>query len=146
MGQDITSLWHWDPPDNKPAHIRDRTERFEAMRHPDPLSCDIKDLHDAMQDMLDFQRSSPAQDLADAKSVVCQVSQDGNQVNLKFSSDSSFALFGVPMFKYRDSEHSQISVDSPGQLRSSEGILAWANDVVGGNDEELPFQGPNKSF
>ena len=48
------------------------------------------------------------------------------------------------MFKYSDSEPSQVSVNSHGQFRSSEDILAWANDVVGGNDEELPFQGLNK--
>ena len=58
-----------DPLDNKPAHIRDRTDRFEAMRPPDPLSCNMKDLHDARQDMLDFQRSSPAQDLAHTMSL-----------------------------------------------------------------------------
>ena len=29
-------------------------------------------------------------------------------------------------------------------VRPSEDILAWANDVVGGNDEELLSQGPNK--
>ena len=38
----------------------------------------MKDLHDAMQDMLDFQCSS-AQDLADTMSVVCQY---GGQANL----------------------------------------------------------------
>jgi hypothetical protein len=37
MGQEIISLWYWDPPDNKPAHIRDLTDTFEAMRPPDPL-------------------------------------------------------------------------------------------------------------
>ena len=68
-------------PDNKPAHIRDRTDKFEAMRPPNPLSCDMKDLQDAMQDMLEFQRSSPAQDLADITSVVCQVSHDGMKQN-----------------------------------------------------------------
>ena len=115
------------------------------MRPPDPLSCGMKDLHDAMQDMLEFQHSSPAQNLADAVSVVCPVSPDGNQANFKISSYSLFARSGVPMFKFSDSESSQTSVNSPGQFPSSEDILAWANNVVGGNDEELPFQGPNKS-
>ena len=45
---------------------------------------------------------------------------------------------------YSDSEPSQVSVNSPGQFHSSEDILAWVNNVVGGNDEELPSQGPNK--
>jgi hypothetical protein len=72
MGQEIISLWYWDPPDNKPAHIRDRTDKFEAMRPPDPLSCEMKDLHDAMQDTLKFRRFSLAQDLDDTMSVVCQ--------------------------------------------------------------------------
>ncbi|KIJ96948.1 hypothetical protein K443DRAFT_269910 [Laccaria amethystina LaAM-08-1] len=64
------------------------------MRPPDPLSCDMKDQHDAMQNMVKFRRSSPAQDLADTMSVVCQ---DGN---LKFWSYSLFARPGVPVFKY----------------------------------------------
>ena len=131
------SLWYWDPLDNKPAHIRDRTDRFEAMRPPDPLSCNMKDLHDAMQDTLAFQRSSPAQDLTDTISVVCQVSQDGNQ-------DSRVIPCSVGLvfacFKYSDTEPSQVSANSPGQFRSSEDILAGANDVVGGDDEECRFR------
>lgn len=31
MGHEITSLRYWDPPGNKPAYIRDRTDKFEAM-------------------------------------------------------------------------------------------------------------------
>ena len=95
--------------------------------------------------MLKSQHSSPAQVLAVTKSVVCQVSQNGNQANSRFSSYSLFARSGVPVFKYCGSEPSQVSVNLPGQFRSPENILAWANDVVGGNDEELPFQGPNRT-
>jgi hypothetical protein len=56
-----------------------------------------------------------------------------------------FVRSGVPVFKYSDSEPSQVSGNSPGQFRSPEDILASANGVVGGNGEELPFHGPNKS-
>ena len=97
----------------------------------------MKDLHDAMQDMLEFQCSS-AQDLADTISVVGQASQDGNEAKPKSSSYSLFAQSGVPVFKYSDSEPLQVSANSSD-------ILAWATDVVGGNDEELPYQGSNKS-
>ena len=105
----------------------------------------MKDLHDGMQDMLEFQRSSPAQDLADTKSFVGQASQDGNEAKPKSSSYALFARSGVPVFKYSDSEPSQVSANCPGQFPSSENILAWATDVAGGDDEELLFQGPNKS-
>ena len=43
----------------------------------------MKDLHDAMQDVPEFQHASPAQDLADTISFVPQVSQNGNQANSK---------------------------------------------------------------
>ena len=67
-------------------------------------------------------------------------------MEIKQIQDSSlFARSGVPVFKYSDSEPSQVWVNLPGQFRSPENILAWANDVVGGNDEELPFQGPNRT-
>ena len=126
-------------------HICDRTDKFEAMGLPDAQSCDMKDLQDAMQDMLEIQRSSPAQDLAHTMSVVGQTSQDGNQAKPK--SSSSYALFtrsGVPVFKYSDSEPSQVLANSSGQCHSSGDILAWANDVVGGDGEECRFRA-NKS-
>ena len=104
----------------------------------------MMDLHDATQEMLEIQCSS-AQDLADTTSVVGQASQDANEAKPKSSSYALFTRSGVPVFKYSDSEPSQVSANSPGQFRSSEDILAWAIDVVGGNDEELSFQGPNKS-
>jgi hypothetical protein len=69
--------------------------------------------------------------LLDTMSVVCQ---DGN---LKFSSYSLFTRLGVLMFKYNDLEPSLVLVNPPGQFRSAEDILAWLDDVVGGNDEEL---------
>ena len=49
----------------------------------------MKDLHDATQDMLEFQRSSPGQDLVDTMPVVGQASQDGNEAKPK---SSSYAL------------------------------------------------------
>ena len=104
----------------------------------------MKDLHDGMQDMLEFQRSFPAQDLADTRSVAGQASQDGNEANPKSSSYALLARFGVPVFKYSDSEPSQVSANSSGQLRSSEDILAWATDVVGGDDEECCFRAQTK--
>ena len=51
----------------------------------------MKDLQDARQDMLDFQRSSPAQDLAHTMS---QASQDGNEAIPK-SSSYMLCLFGL---------------------------------------------------
>ena len=112
--QEIISLWYWDPADNKPAHIRNRTDKFEAMRPPGPLSCVMKDLHDAMQDMLELQRSSPTQDLAHTISVVGQASQDGNEAKPNPSSYALFTRSGVPVFKYSDSEPSQVSASSSG--------------------------------
>ena len=144
MVQEIISLWYWDPPDNKPAHIPDRPDKFEAVRPLAPLNCDMKDLHDATYDMLEFQPSS-TQDLAHTMSVFGQVSQDGNEAKPKSSSYALFTRSGVPVFEYSDPEPFQVSANSPGQFRSSEDILAWATDVVGGDDEELPYQGPNKS-
>ena len=102
--QEIIGLWYWSPPDNKPVHICDRTDKFEAMRPP---SCDMKDLYDAMQDMLEIQCSSPAQDLAHTMSVVGQASQDGNEPKPKPSSYALFTQSGVPVYEYSDSEPSQ---------------------------------------
>ena len=59
---------------------------------------------DARQNMLEFQRSSPAQDLADTKSFVGQASQDGNEAEPKSSSYALFTRSGVAVFKYCDSE------------------------------------------
>ena len=84
----------------------------------------MKDLHDATQDMLEFQRSSPGQDLVDTMPVVGQASQDGNEAKPKSSSYALFTWSGVPVFEYSDSESSQVSANSPGQFRSSEDILA----------------------
>ena len=84
----------------------------------------MKDLHDATQDTLEFQRSSPVHDLANTMSAVGQVSQDGNEAKPKSSSYALFARFGVPVFKYSDSEPSQVSANSSSQSRSSEDIVA----------------------
>ena len=105
----------------------------------------MKDLHDAMQHVPEFQHSSPAQDLADTMSVVGQTSQDGNKPKPKSLSYALFTRSGVPVFKYSGSEPSQVTVNSSSQFHSSKDILAWATDVVGGDDGESPFQGPNKS-
>ena len=102
----------------------------------------MKDLYDAAQDMLEFQRSSPAQDLAHTMSVVGQASQDGNEAKPTSSSYALFTRSGVPVFKYSDSEPSQVSATSSGQDRSSENILAWA---TWWRWQGVLFQGPNKS-
>ena len=66
-------------------------------------------------------------------------------MEIKQIQDSSlFARSGVPVFKYSDSEPSQVSVNLPGQFRSPENILAWANDVVSGDDKECRFNAQTK--
>ena len=94
--------------------------------------------------MLEFQRSSPAQDLAHTMSVVGQISRDGNESKPESSGYALFTRSGVPVFKYSDSEPSQVSAGSSGQFRSSEDILAWATDVVGGDDEECRLRAQTK--
>ena len=80
MGQEIISLWSWGPPDDKPAHIRNRTNKFEAMRSPDPLSCDMKDLRkicSSLSTLLPL-RIWPLQSLSFVKSLKVETKQIQN--------------------------------------------------------------------
>ena len=75
--------------------------------------------------MLEFQRSSPGQDLAGTISVVSQVSQDENEAKPKSSSYALFTWSDVAVFKYCDSEPSQVSANSSGQFRSVRSRTSW---------------------
>ena len=134
MGQEVISLWSWRPPDHKPAHIRNRTNKFDAMQSPDPLSCDMKDLRkicSSLSTLLPL-RIWPWQNLSFVKSLKMEIKQIQNSRTIPCSLGLVFPC-------------SSIAAQNLLKFRSPENILACANDVVGGNDEELPFQGPNRT-
>ena len=61
---------------------------------PGAQRCNMKNLHDTMQEMLEIQCSS-AQDLANTTSVVYQMSQDGNEMKQNQNPRAMPCLLGL---------------------------------------------------
>ncbi|EDR10638.1 uncharacterized protein LACBIDRAFT_317320 [Laccaria bicolor S238N-H82] len=155
MGQEIVSLWYWDPlptrsyedqfntsvnnPCNAlPVPISNRSDTFEALR-PSAHDKDHQQA-DPMQARPTFQSSSRL-DLEETTPGTCQGSEAGLQSSTDSDSldrswvtgDADFGFFG-----YSECSSSTGEVKPLSELRSSD-ILTWANNVIGGEEKMLPL-------
>jgi hypothetical protein len=155
MGQEIVSLWYWDPLPNHegqlntsvcmgnnpcsalPVPISNRSDTFEALR---PSAHDKGyELIDVVQARPTFQSPSRL-DVEEMTPGTCQGSRDGLQsstgsdiLNRSWMSGDADLGFG-----YSECPSSTDEEKSSSQPLSSD-ILTWANNVIGGEEKMLPL-------
>lgn len=150
MGQEIVSLWYWDPPPSHggqsntsvnnpcnalPVPISNRSDTFEALR---PSAHDKEHQQaNPIQARPTFQSPSHL----DSEETTSGTSKDGPQSSTESDSldrswvtgDADFGFFGCSECSCSTGEVKPLS-----ELRSSD-ILTWANNVIGGEEKMLPL-------
>ena len=156
MGQEIVSLWYWDPLPSHEGHlntsvcmgnnpcnalpvpISNRSDTFDALRPS--AHGEVYERADAKQARPTFQSPSHL-DLEEMTSGTCQGSEDGLQSSTESDSLNRSWMTGDADlgFGYSDCPSSSMDANKSSSELLSSDILAWANNVIGGGEKMLPL-------